>query len=138
MAANVVHRLLVAATTRVLPAFAAADEPFFLVFWSRDPGGTRHNQGDSLSRSSPASTGRPRAPAIRNVDEELGRMRATVAELGLAGSTDIIVAADHGFSTISKESETSPAAKARSPNVPPACLPKASSPSISPRRSACR
>ena len=40
---------MVAAATRVvLPAFAARNKPFVLVFWSRDPDGTQHNQGDSL------------------------------------------------------------------------------------------
>jgi hypothetical protein len=42
---------LIAVATRVLlPRFAAADKPFVLVFWSRDPDGTQHNQGDSLNR----------------------------------------------------------------------------------------
>ena len=43
------------------------------------------------------------------------------AETGV--STDIIVAADHGFSTISKESKTSLAAQADYPNVPKGQLP---------------
>ncbi len=33
----------------VLPMFKARNKPFVLVFWSRDPDGTQHNQGDSLS-----------------------------------------------------------------------------------------
>ena len=32
----------------VLPMFKARNKPFVLVFWSRDPDGTQHNQGDSL------------------------------------------------------------------------------------------
>ncbi len=28
--------------------FKARNKPFVLVFWSRDPDGTQHNQGDSL------------------------------------------------------------------------------------------
>ena len=124
--ANVVQQdYMVAATTRaVLPAFAAANKPFLLVFWSRDPDGTQHNQGDSLLDLKPGINGPTSLAAIRNVDDDLGRIRAALAELGLAGSTDIIVTADHGFSTISKESETSPAAKARYADVPPGLLPQ--------------
>ena len=36
------------ATKVVLPMFKARSKPFVLVFWSRDPDGTQHNQGDSL------------------------------------------------------------------------------------------
>jgi arylsulfatase A-like enzyme len=124
--ANVVQQdYMVAATTRaVLPAFAAANKPFLLVFWSRDPDGTQHNQGDSLLTLKPGINGPTSLAAIRNVDDDLGRIRAALAELGLAGSTDIIITADHGFSTISKESETSPAAKARYADVPPGLLPQ--------------
>jgi Type I phosphodiesterase / nucleotide pyrophosphatase len=124
--ANVVQQdYMVAATTRaVLPAFAAANKPFLLVFWSRDPDGTQHNQGDSLLTLKPGINGPTSLAAIRNVDDDLGRIRAALAELGLARTTDIIVTADHGFSTISKESETSPAAKARYADVPPGLLPQ--------------
>jgi hypothetical protein len=124
--ANVVQQdYMVAATTgAVLPAFAAANKPFLLVFWSRDPDGTQHNQGDSLLTLKPGINGPTSLAAIRNVDDDLGRIRAALAELGLAGSTDIIVTADHGFSTISKESETSPTAKARYADVPPGLLPQ--------------
>src|SRR5262249_685283 len=44
-------------------------------------------------------------------------------ELGLAATTDIVIAADHGFSTISKESSTSPAAQASYVDVPTGLLP---------------
>jgi hypothetical protein len=44
-------------------------------------------------------------------------------ELGLADTTDVIVAADHGFSTIAKDSNTSPSAKASYPDVPAGFLP---------------
>src|SRR5262245_1594138 len=35
-------------TKAILPRFKAAGKPFVLVYWSRDPDGTQHNQGDSL------------------------------------------------------------------------------------------
>jgi arylsulfatase A-like enzyme len=44
-------------------------------------------------------------------------------ELGLAPATNIFVTADHGFTTISKASTTSPAARFDYPSVPPGHLP---------------
>ncbi len=123
--ANTVQQdFMVAATTRVvLPLFAARNKPFLLVFWSRDPDGTQHNQGDSFLTVTPGINGPASLAAIRNVDDDLGRIRAALGELGLAQDTDIIVTADHGFSTISKQSDTSPAAKQRYSDVPPGFLP---------------
>lgn len=112
-----------AATRAVLPMFAARQQPFVMVFWSRDPDGSQHNQGDSLQKLTPGINGPTSLAAIRNADDDLARLRAAVAELGLAGDTDIIVTADHGFSTISKESRTSVAAKADYADVPKGFLP---------------
>src|SRR5262249_8427010 len=67
--------------------------------------------------------GRTSLAAIRNADDDLGRIRAALAELGLARDTDIIATADHGFSTISKKTETSSAAKARHADTPANQLP---------------
>src|SRR5262249_35032672 len=50
-------------------------------------------------------------------------IRRTLDKLGLADTTNIIISSDHGFSTISKQSQTSDAAKANYPNVPPSLLP---------------
>ena len=63
------------------------------------------------------------AAAIRNADDNLKQLQDALVELGLADDTDIVIAADHGFSTISKESATSPAAKADYPDVPKGSLP---------------
>src|SRR5262249_49279877 len=41
----------------------------------------------------------------------------------LAETTDVVIAADHGFTTISKQSETSEAAKAEYTDVPAGLLP---------------
>jgi Type I phosphodiesterase / nucleotide pyrophosphatase len=111
-----------AATRAVLPLFAARDKPFVLVFWSRDPDGTQHNQGDSLLSLTPGINGPTSMASIRNADDDLARLRATVAELGLADTTNIIVSSDHGFSTISKGSETSPTAKQTFADLPPGLL----------------
>ncbi len=99
------------ATKVVLPMFKARNKPFVLVFWSRDPDGTQHNQGDSLNALTPGINGPTSLAAIKNADDNLAALRKALDELGLAATTDIIVSADHGFSTISKQSKTSPAAK---------------------------
>ena len=112
-----------AATRAVLPLLAARHTPFVLVFWSRDPDGTQHNQGDSLGALVPGINGPTSMAAIRNADDDLARLRAGLQELGLADTTDIVAVADHGFSTISKQSATSPAAKASYPDVPAGSLP---------------
>ena len=107
----------------VLPMFKARNKPFVLVFWSRDPDGTQHNQGDSLLSLTPGINGPTSFAAVKNVDDNLATIRQALVELGLAASTDIIVAADHGFTTISKESKTSPAAQASYADVPAGLLP---------------
>jgi arylsulfatase A-like enzyme len=111
------------ATAVVLPRFKATHAPFFMVFWSRDPDGTQHNQGDSLNTLTPGIDGPTSLAGIRNADNDLASLRATLVKLGLDKTTDIVVIADHGFSVISKQSATSPAAKAAYEDVPPGFLP---------------
>jgi arylsulfatase A-like enzyme len=111
------------ATKVVLPLFKALNRPFILVLWSRDPDGTQHNQGDSLNQLTPGINGPTSLASIKNADENLRRTRQALADLGLADTTDIVVAADHGFATISKESKTSPAARASYGDVPAGFLP---------------
>src|SRR6202035_1368718 len=53
----------------------------------------------------------------------LAQLRKALDDLGLAASTNIIIASDHGFSTISKESKTSPAAKISYDDTPKDFLP---------------
>jgi Type I phosphodiesterase / nucleotide pyrophosphatase len=107
----------------VLPMFKARNKPFVLVFWSRDPDGTQHNQGDSLLSVTPGINGPTSLAAIRNADDNLATIRKALDELGLTATTDIVIAADHGFATISKESKTSPAAQASYKDVPAGLLP---------------
>jgi hypothetical protein len=111
------------AAKAVLPMFKARNQPFVLVFWSRDPDGTQHNQGDSLLSLTPGINGPTSLAAIKNADDNLAALRQAVEDLGLRASTDIVIAADHGFSTISKESKTSPAARAEYKDVPGGLLP---------------
>ena len=123
--ANVAQQdyFLNAATKVVLPLFKERAKPFMAVFWSRDPDGTQHNQGDSLNRLMPGINGPTSLAAIRNVDHDLAELLATLKALGLDETTDVIVTSDHGFSTISKESATSFAATQTYKDVVPHLLP---------------
>jgi arylsulfatase A-like enzyme len=107
----------------LLPRFKAAGKPFVMVYWSRDPDGTQHNQGDSLGRLRPGVNGPTSLAAIRNASDNLQTLRDALAALGLDKTTDIVVTADHGFSTVSKESAGSPAAHLRYADTPPGALP---------------
>ncbi len=112
------------ATKVILPRFALAGRPFVLVFWSRDPDGTQHTQGDSLGEVVPGINGPTSIAAIRNADDNLAQIMAALRQLGLDETTDVIVAADHGFSTIAKESKTSLAAQSKYSDVPANLLPQ--------------
>jgi hypothetical protein len=111
------------ATKVVLPLFKQRGKPFMMVFWSRDPDGTQHNQGDSLNQLTPGIDGKTSLAAIRNADNDLAALLAALKAQGLDGTTDVIVTSDHGFSTISKQSETSFAATQSYPDVVPKFLP---------------
>jgi arylsulfatase A-like enzyme len=123
--ANVVQQnyFIDAATKAVLPMLKESGAPFVMVVWSRDPDGSHHYQGDSLNQLMPGINGPTSAAAIRNADDDLARLEAALKALGLADTTDIVVAADHGFSTISKESRTSPSARADYADVPHGFMP---------------
>ncbi len=125
LVANIVQQKYFAdaAAKVVLPMFKARNKPFVLVFWSRDPDGTQHNQGDSHLSVTPGINGPTSLAAIKNADDNLAALRQALDELGLTATTDIVIAADHGFSTISKESKTSAAAQASYDKVPAGLLP---------------
>jgi len=112
-----------AITKVILPRFKEADRPFVLVYWSRDPDGTQHNQGDSLGKLVPGINGPTSKESVKNADANLAAILETLKSLGLESSTDVLVSADHGFSTISKDSQTSPAAKINYKDVPSGLLP---------------
>lgn len=118
------QRYFVEVTTQsLLPMFKASGKPFVLVFWSRDPDGTQHNQGDSLNQLVPGINGPTSQAAVKNADNNLAAILDSLKELGLDATTDVIVSADHGFSTISKDSQTSAAAKINYKDVPSGQLP---------------
>jgi len=107
----------------VLPMFKARNKPFVLVFWSRDPDGSQHNNGDSLNTVTPGINGPTSMAGIKNADNNLAQLRKALDDLGLSATTNIIVSSDHGFSTISKESKTSPSAKVSFNDTPKDFLP---------------
>lgn len=107
----------------VLPLFKARNKPFVLVYWSRDPDGSQHNHGDSLNEIMPGINGPTSLAGIKNADDNLAALRKTLHDLGLSSTTNIIVSADHGFSTIAKESRTSRSAKDTYNDTPSGFLP---------------
>jgi hypothetical protein len=107
----------------ILPKFKAANRPFVLVFWSREPDGSQHNHGDSLGSLTPGINGPTSLAGIRTADMALSAIEQGLKSLGLAETTNIMVAADHGFSTISKDSKTSVAARSSYADVTAGELP---------------
>ncbi len=103
-AANYVQQqYFVNATTQaILPEFKDNGNPFAMVYWSRDPDGTQHNQGDSLNSLTPGINGPTSKAAIQNADANLAQIIQALKDQGLYDNTDIFVTSDHGFSTISK------------------------------------
>ena len=102
---------LMKATTRiVLPHFKDAGKPFILLFWSRDPDMSQHNTKDSVGEMTPGINGPSGLAGTRNADTMLGELLATLKATGLDKTTDVCLTADHGFTTISHASATSPSA----------------------------
>ena len=64
--------------------------PDLTLMWVTDPDGTAHRYGPGAPKT---------VEALRHVDEELGRLFATLKERGLRDRTNIFITADHGFST---------------------------------------
>lgn len=83
----------------VLPRFKELGKPFVLVYWSRDPDGSQHTQGDGGINGPTSMT------ALRVADGALAAIEQTLKAVGLYETTNIIAVADHGFSTIAKDSE---------------------------------
>ena len=101
---NVQQAYFADATTKViLPIFVKSGKPFALLYWSRDPDGTQHFQGDSLNKLVPGINGPTSRAALRNADNNLKQILDYInSDPYLAANTDIFLTADHGFATISK------------------------------------
>jgi arylsulfatase A-like enzyme len=105
-------------TKVILPHFKAAGKPFMLVYWSPDPDGTHHSQLDSENAIIPGINGPTSLAAIKLADDDLAAILGALKDLDLESTTNVFVTADHGFSTVSKESTTSLAARLSYPGVP--------------------
>ena len=65
-------------------------QPDLTMMWLTDPDGTAHRHGPGAPETN---------QGLRFVDEEIGRLLSTLAQRGLREQVNIIVTADHGFST---------------------------------------
>lgn len=105
--ANIVQQQWFAdvATKVILPSFAQdSAKPFVLLFWSRDPDGTQHNEGDSAGTLLPGINGDSSRMGVRNADNNLRQILNWLdANPGIKARTDVFVTSDHGFATISKK-----------------------------------
>jgi arylsulfatase A-like enzyme len=110
-------------TKVLLPYYKETGKPFMLLYWSSDPDGTQHSQLDSENELEPGINGPTSLAAIKVADDDLAAILATLKELALDSTTNIFVTADHGFSTISKQSKTSPSAKLKYERVPEGQMP---------------
>jgi predicted AlkP superfamily pyrophosphatase or phosphodiesterase len=91
------------ATRVLLPKFASDAKPFVLVFWSRDPDGSQHNEGDSLQNLAPGINGDTVKRGLQNADQCLKQLLDFLdAHPALKANTDLVVTSDHGFATISR------------------------------------
>ena len=78
-------------TQRVLREYVLPElAPAVVINWITEPDHTQHG----LGVGSPAAR-----EALRHADREIAQVLAALDGLGLAGSTDVFVASDHGFTT---------------------------------------
>ena len=120
LAANTVQSQWFAdVTTRViLPSFADAKKPFVILFWSRDPDGTQHNNGDSLQKLTPGINGETVRLALRNADHELAQLVEWLDKHpSIKANTDILITSDHGFATISRRELDAEGANVSTPSA---------------------
>ncbi|WP_445635790.1 Nucleotide pyrophosphatase [Nostoc sp. DSM 114161] len=98
------QQFFIDATTKVvLPKFQEEDKPFALVYWSRDPDGSQHNQGDSLNSLTPGINGETSKAGVKDADNNLKQLLDYLKSTGLDKTTDVFITSDHGFSTISRQ-----------------------------------
>jgi arylsulfatase A-like enzyme len=92
-------------TRAILPMFAESpDKPFVLLYWSRDPDGSQHNQGDSLGALAPGVNGPTSKRAAQNADRNLQQILTWLdANPAIKANTDLFVTSDHGVATISRK-----------------------------------
>jgi hypothetical protein len=102
-------------TKVILPEFQKDGKPFVLLFWSRDPDGTQHNQGDSLNSLKTGINGRTAKMAVQVADRNFKQILSYLeTQPKLLADTDIVVTSDHGFSTISRHEVDTAGASSKS------------------------
>jgi arylsulfatase A-like enzyme len=108
--ANVVQQQWFAdvATRVVLPDFQRdSPKPFLLLYWSRDPDASQHNEGDSLNSLFPGVNGPTALAGVRNADHNLKQILDWLdVNPAIKAQTDIFVTSDHGFATVSRREVT--------------------------------
>jgi len=88
----------------ILPQFKKSKKPFIAIYWCADPDASQHDQKDSPHQFTPGINGPTSLAGIKNADANLGKILAYLdTDVDLAKSTNVIVVADHGFSTISQK-----------------------------------
>jgi arylsulfatase A-like enzyme len=91
------------ATKVLLPKFTGEGKPFVLLFWSRDPDGSQHDEGDSLQQLIPGINGPTATAGLRNADHDLKQLLDWLdAHPEVKANTDVLLTSDHGFATISR------------------------------------
>jgi hypothetical protein len=115
---HVQQQWLADVTTKVLlPRFATEAKPFVLLFWSRDPDGTQHNEGDSLQQLTPGINGDTSRLGLRNADHCLKQLLDWLdAHPAIKAETDVLVTSDHGFATISRREIASDGSQTAEPS----------------------
>ncbi|GAA0573863.1 alkaline phosphatase family protein [Rhizomicrobium electricum] len=101
----------------LLPRLKQANKPFAMLFWSRDPDITQHMAADSDGMLTPGINSANGRMAIYNADTSLKIILDALKRLGLDDNTDVLVVADHGFSTIAK-SVPAPNGSVSGPELP--------------------
>ena len=91
-----------AATQVILPRLKDSGKPFALFYWSRDPDTTQHGAIDSDGKLVPGINSTSGRAAIYNADSDLKGLLETLKQYDLDQNTDVVVIADHGFSTIAR------------------------------------
>lgn len=106
-------------TTKVLlPKFAAENKPFVLLFWSRDPDGTQHNEGDSQQSLTPGINGDTSKRGLQNADHCLKQLLDWLdAHPAVKATTDVLITSDHGFATISRREIASDGTRSSEPSA---------------------
>jgi arylsulfatase A-like enzyme len=116
---NIQQQWLADVTTKVLlPKFAEDKKPFVLLFWSRDPDGSQHNEGDSLQRLEPGINGDTSKRGLQNADRCLKQLLDWLdAHPAVKFHTDVLVTSDHGFATISRREIASDGTQTAEPSA---------------------